>query len=47
MTVSHLRDVLDLYENDLPSPELIEEEFLSWKEIEVSENGSWRSTSKL
>lgn len=31
MTVSYLRDVLDLYENDLPSPELIEEEFLSWK----------------
>lgn len=31
MTVSHLRDVLDLYENDLPSTELIEEEFLSWK----------------
>ena len=31
MAVSHLRDVLDLYENDLPSPELIEEEFLSWK----------------
>ena len=30
MTVSHLRDVLDLYENDLPSTELIEE-FLSWK----------------
>ena len=31
MTVSHLRDVVDLYENDLPSPELIDEEFLSWK----------------
>ena len=31
MKVSDLFDVCDLYENDLPSPELIDEEFFAWK----------------
>ncbi|VDI37412.1 Hypothetical predicted protein [Mytilus galloprovincialis] len=31
MKVSDLQEVVDLYENDLPSPELFDEEFFAWK----------------
>ncbi|XP_063436646.1 52 kDa repressor of the inhibitor of the protein kinase-like [Mytilus trossulus] len=31
MQVSHLQGVVDVYKNDLPSPELIDEEFFAWK----------------